>query len=173
MSLLMPTKVNAESLHVLLAHELKDLYDGEHQIIEALPAMAEQATHPDLKRAFEAHLEETRLHVTRLEDCFNLMQIKPERHTCDGMKGIIKEGHHILKGDMDPGVKDDALIASAQLVEHYEMAGYGSARDHAKHLGLYDVAKLLDTTLDEEGKADHLLTEIAKNMHKEMGKGVK
>lgn len=170
MSLLMPTKVNAPSLHVLLAHELKDLYDGEHQIIEALPAMIEQATQPELKTALTEHLEETKLHVTRLEDAFNILQMKPERITCDGMKGIIKEGDHILKGDMDPAVKDDAIIAAVQRVEHYEMAGYGSARDHAKHLGFYDVAKLLDATLDEEGKADHTLTNIAKNMHKEMAK---
>lgn len=170
MSLLTPSKVNAKSLHVLLAHELKDLYDGEFQIIDALPAMIEQANNPELKRALEEHLEETKLHVTRLEDAFNMLDMKAERVTCDGMKGIIKEGHHVLKGDMDPAVKDDAIIAAAQRVEHYEMAGYGSARDHAKHLGFYDIAKLLDTTLDEEGKADHTLTNIAKNMHKEMAK---
>lgn len=172
MSLLMPTKVNAPSLHVLLMHELKDLYDGEFQILEALPAMIEQATHPDLKRTLEAHLEETKLHTTRLEDCFNILQQKPDRVTCSGMKGIIKEGEHVLKGDMDPAVKDDAIIAACQLIEHYEMAGYGSAREHAKHLSLYDIAKLLDATLDEEGKMDHTLTNVAKTMHKEMAKDV-
>ena len=172
MSLLAPHKVNAPSLHVLLAHELKDLYDGEFQIIAALPAIIEHASNPELKKALAAHLEETKLHVTRLEDCFNILQQKPGRYTCDGMKGILKENEHILQGDMDPAVKDDAIIAAVQRVEHYEMAGYGSARDHAKHLGLYDVAKLLDSTLDEEGKADHLLTKIALDMHKSMAKGV-
>lgn len=170
MSLLSPSAVDAKSLHVLLDHELKDLYDGEHQIIDTLPEMIEQATNPDLKRALSDHLKETELQVTRLEDAFNILQTKPERVTCDGMKGIIKEGQHVLKGDMDPAVKDDAIIAAAQRVEHYEMAGYGSARDHAKHLGFYDIAQLLDTTLNEEGKADQLLSRIAGAMHKEMAK---
>lgn len=170
MALLTPSAVDAPSLHALLAHELKDLYDGEHQIIDALPEMIEHADNPALKRALSDHLEETRMQVTRLEDAFNILNIQPERAACDGMKGIIKEGSHVLKGDMDPAVKDDAIIAAAQRVEHYEMAGYGSARDHAKHLGLYDVAQLLDDTLQEEGKADHTLTAIARGMHDQLAK---
>jgi ferritin-like metal-binding protein YciE len=170
MSILNPGKVDAPSLHVLLSHELKDLYDGEHQILEALPKIIEQASNPELKTALEAHRKETELHVTRLEDCFNMLEMKPERATCDGMKGIIKEGQHVLDGEMEMAVKDDALIGACQRVEHYEMAGYGCARDHARHLGFQEIAKLLDATLQEEGNADHTLTKIAVTMHKEMAK---
>jgi ferritin-like metal-binding protein YciE len=160
--------LNAQSLHALLTHELHDLYDGEFQIIDALPHMIEAATDKDLKKALHDHLRQTQDHVTRLEKCFQLMKEEPARMTCDGMKGIIKEGEHVLKGNMDPAVKDDALIGAAQRVEHYEMAGYGTAREHAKFLGYADVASILDQTLDEEGAADKLLTSIAKSMHKEL-----
>jgi len=170
MSLLSPHKVDAPSLHALLYHELQDLYDAEHQILEAIPEMIEQANSPELKTAFRNHRDETVVHVTRLEDCFNIMQEKAKRETCAGMKGLIKEGEHVLKGDMDPAVKDDAIIGAAQRIEHYEIAGYGTARDHAKHLGFKDMAAILDATLQEEGKADHTLTEIAKKMHKELAK---
>jgi ferritin-like metal-binding protein YciE len=165
---ILPNKHDAPSLHALLEHELKDLYDGEHQIIEALPLMIEQATHPELQKAFRTHLEETKKQVTKLEQCFKIMQVEPERVTCDGMKGIIKEGQHVLKADMDPAVKDDALIGAAQRVEHYEMAGYGCARNHAKHLGYNDMAELLDEILDEEGATDKILTKVAENLHKEL-----
>ncbi len=166
MSLLHPGKVDAPSLHVLLAHELKDLYDAEHQILDALPKVIEQTTDLDLKKALEEHLRETETQVTRLEDCFNLLDMKPERIHCDGMGGVLKEGQHVLHGEMDSGVKDDALIGACQRVEHYEMAAYGCAREHAKTLGFTDVAKLLDASLQEEGNADHKLTEIAKKLHK-------
>lgn len=170
MSLFMPSKVNAPSLYAFLEHELHDLYDAEHQIIEALPAMIEHANNPELKKAFRDHLAQTRTHVTRLEACFKKMNLEPKRMTCDGMKGVIKEGEHVLKGDMDPAVKDDALIGAAQRVEHYEMASYGSARAHAQNLELNDVADLLDTTLEEEGETDKLLTKIASTMHKQFAK---
>lgn len=166
MSLLHPGKVDAPSLHVLLAHELKDLYDAEFQILDALPKVIEQATDLDLKKALEEHRRETENHVTRLEDCFNMLEMKPERIHCDGMGGVLKEGEHVLKGEMDSGVKDDALIGACQRVEHYEMAAYGCARDHAKVLGFMEIAKLLDATLQEEGTADHTLTKIAHAMHK-------
>lgn len=166
MSLLHPGKVDAPSLHVLLAHELKDLYDAEQQIIDALPKVIDQTTDLELKKALEEHLRETENHVTRLEDCFNMLDMKPERVHCDGMAGVLKEGDHVLSGKMDEGVKDDALIGACQRVEHYEMAAYGCAREHAKVLGFAEIAKLLDETLQEEGKADHTLTEIAKKMHK-------
>lgn len=165
MSLLHPGKVDAPSLHVLLSHELKDLYDAEHQILDALPKVIEQATDLELKKALESHMRETENHVTRLEDCFNVLDTKPERIHCDGMAGVLKEGEHVLAGTMDSGVKDDALIGACQRVEHYEMAAYGCARDHAKVLGFLDVAKLLDETLQEEGNADHALTKIAHAMH--------
>ncbi len=171
MSLFGTDALKAPSLHALLYHELQDLYDAEFQILEALPQMIEQANGEELKKALRDHRDQTKQHVTRLEECFNLLQEKPNRTSCDGMKGLIKEGEHVLKAhDLDPAVKDDALIGAAQRVEHYEIAGYGTARDHAKHLGYKDVAALLDKTADEEGAADHLLTKIAKEMHKELAK---
>jgi ferritin-like metal-binding protein YciE len=108
------------------------------------------------------------MHVMRLEKIFGLLQEQPKRSSCDGMKGLIKEGEHVLKGDMDPTVKDDAIIGAAQRVEHYEMAGYGTARQHAKNLGFKDIAEILDETLQEEGAADHKLTEVARKMHQGM-----
>jgi ferritin-like metal-binding protein YciE len=173
MSLLTPNRVNALSVHALFVHELHDLYDAEHQIIDALPKMIEQATNPALKKALSDHLKQTQQHVTRLEDCFNAIQEQPKRMTCDGMKGLIKEGEHVLKGKMDPALKDDAIIGAAQRVEHYEIAGYGTAREHAKNMHLDDVVELLDKTLKEEGEADHLLTGIARAAHRELAKAAK
>lgn len=166
MSLLHPGKVDAPSLHVLLSHELKDLYDAEHQILDALPKVIAQATDLDLKKALAEHMEETEIHITRLEDCFNMLDMKPERIGCDGMKGVLKEADHVLQGEMESTVKDDALIGACQRVEHYEMAAYGAAREHAKVLGFNDVAKLLDATLQEESMADKTLTGIAGALHK-------
>ncbi|UPA22743.1 ferritin-like domain-containing protein [Candidatus Peribacteria bacterium] len=168
MSLLHPGKVDAPSLHVLLAHELKDLYDAEFQIMDALPKVIEQATDLDLKKALEEHIRETETHITRLEDCFNMLDMKPERIGCDGMKGVLKEGDHVIHGEMEANVKDDALIGACQRVEHYEMAAYGCAREHAKVLGFTDVAALLNSTLQEEGKADQTLSQIAKTLHKSL-----
>ena len=168
MSIFAPAAVKAPSLHALLDHELQDLYDAEFQILEALPKMIEQVTDKDLKHALSHHMKETETHVTRLEKIFSLLQENPKRMTCDGMKGLIKEGEHVLKGDMDPTVKDDAIIGAAQRVEHYEMAGYGTARQHAKNLGFKDIADILNETLQEEGAADHKLSEIARKMHQGM-----
>jgi ferritin-like metal-binding protein YciE len=173
MSLLHPGKVDAQSLHVLLAHELKDLYDAEHQIVDALPKVIEQVTNPDLKKVLEHHLEETKNHVTRLEDCFNMLEMKPERMHCDGMEGVLKEGKHVLDGDMEASIKDEALIGACQRVEHYEMAAYGCAREHAKNLGFKEISKLLDSTLQEEGKADHALTAISAKEHEVLAKAMK
>lgn len=168
MSLFRPGAVDAPSLHAFLEHELKDLYDAEHQITEALPMMIEQTTNDELAQVFRTHLEQTRTQITRLEECFKIMQIEPERVTCAGMAGIIKEGNHILMGEMDPAIKDDALIGAAQRVEHYEMASYGCAREHAKQLGFQDMAEILDGILDEEGETDEILTKIASMLHKEL-----
>lgn len=170
MSMLHPGAVDAQSLHVLLAHELKDLYDAEHQILDALPKVIEQVTNPELRQALEAHRKETEHQVTRLEKCFGLLDLKPERIHCDGMGGVLKEGEHVLKGDMEVSIKDEALIGACQRVEHYEMAAYGCARAHAKNLGFTEVAKLLDETLQEEGNADHKLTAISEKEHKILAK---
>ena len=165
---LLSEKVNAPSLHSLLFHELQDLYDAEFQILDALPKLIEASSLPELKKAFRDHMKETEHQVSRLEQCFALINEKPKRSGCDGMKGVLKEGDHVLKGKMDPETKDDGIIMSAQRVEHYEMAGYGAAREHAKVLGYKEMAELLHETLQEEGNADHTLSAIAKSKHKKM-----
>ena len=145
--------------------ELKDLYSAEKQIVRALPKLAKAATSPDLKQALTNHLKETEGQLTRLEQIAEIVSKKLTGKTCVGMKGVLEEGSEVL-GDTDKGtVRDAAMIAAAQRVEHYEMAGYGSAREFAKMLGLSDVASLLDETLEEEKAADKLLSGIAKQVN--------
>ncbi|MBP9750848.1 MAG: ferritin-like domain-containing protein [Candidatus Peribacteraceae bacterium] len=153
--------LEATSLRDLLLHEMKDLYDAEQQLIEALPKMAEHASSTELKKAFDEHLVQTEEHVVRLEDAFRLLDEKPEGQTCAGMQGLLTEGEHVLKSKLKGSVKDAALISAAQRVEHYEIAAYGTARSFAQTLGFEDVADLMQETLDEEGAADKLLTKIA------------
>lgn len=150
-----------ESLQELLSHELSDLYSAENQLLKALPKMAKAATSPELKTAIEEHLEETKGQVERLNTVFEKLGESPKRKKCKAMEGLIEEGSEIIDMEGDDAVKDAALIAAAQRVEHYEMAGYGCARTFATLLGLNDVADLLQETLDEEGNADKKLTEIA------------
>ncbi len=145
----------------LLVDELKDLYDAEHQLTKALPKMAKAATSPDLKKAFEAHLKETEGHIKRLEQVFEGLGKKATRKTCAAMKGLVEEGSEVIEEDMDPTVKDAALIGAAQRVEHYEMAGYGTVRTFAHVLGHHDLEAILQETLNEEGAADEKLTGIA------------
>ncbi len=151
------------NLQELRVEELKDLYDAEHPLTKALPKMASAATNPQLKTAFTSHLAETEGHIRRLEQVFEAMGEKASRKTCKAMKGLVEEGSEVIEEDMDPEVKDAALIASAQRVEHYEIAGYGAARTFAQTLGMKDVAKLLQQNLDEEGAADKKLTQIAES----------
>ncbi len=152
------------SLSELFVHQLKDLYDAEHRLTDALPKMADAAKSPDLKQAFRAHLKETENHIQRLESVFQKVGKKPERVTCDAMKGLLSEGSGAINAKGDDDVRDAALIAAAQRVEHYEMAGYGTLRTFAKRLGHADVAQTLQTTLDEEGAADKKLTQIAEQV---------
>ncbi len=147
----------------LLLDEMKDLYDAEHRITKALPKLAKKATSPELADAFTTHLKQTEGHIKRLEKAFSLLGEKAKRKTCKAMKGLMEEGEEVLKEPMENHVKDAALIASAQRVEHYEMAGYGCVRTFASLLGHSDVADLLQQTLDEEGETDHLLTRIAES----------
>lgn len=151
------------TLEDLLVHELKDLYSAENQLVKALPKMAKGANSDKLRAAFEGHLKETKGHVERLDKIFELMETNGGRQKCKGMEGLIKEAGESLEEEAEPAVKDAALIAQAQRVEHYEMAGYGTARTFAQLLGLKDVAKLLQQTLDEEGAADKKLTKIAES----------
>lgn len=149
------------TLDELFEHELEDLLSAEQQLVEALPKMAEAATLPALKTAFKDHLKETKTHVSRLEKAFKTLGKQPKGHTCKGMEGLIKEGEDIIKNAADPAVLDAGLIAAAQRVEHYEIAGYGTARAHARTLGHTELVDLLQTSLDEEGTANKLLTQLA------------
>jgi ferritin-like metal-binding protein YciE len=157
------TSKEFNSLDDLFVEQLQDLYDAEHRLVNALPKMADAASSPQLKMAFQNHLAETKAQVTRLEDVFRKLGIDAERESCEAMKGLIKEGEEMVDAKGDAAVKDVALIAAAQRVEHYEMAGYGTARSIAQQLGRRDIASLLQQTLDEEGNADKKLTQIAES----------
>jgi ferritin-like metal-binding protein YciE len=157
--------MSLKSLNDAYLEELKDLYDAEHQITQALPKMEKAAHNQELKKAFQTHLQQTEGQIQRLEQVFESLGKKATRKTCAGMKGIIAEGQEKLKEatEADPDTLDAALIAAAQHVEHYEMAGYGCVRTWAKELGFNDQARLLQQTLDEEGQTDKLLTQLAES----------
>ena len=150
-----------ETLQDLYVEELKDLYSAERQLIKAIPKMIKAATHPQLKKAFQDHLKKTEMHAQRLEQICEELGVSPRGKKCEGMEGLIKEGSSLIQERPDKEVLDAGLIAAAQHVEHYEMAGYGCVRTYARTLGLDAQADLLQQTLDEEGEADHLLTDIA------------
>jgi ferritin-like metal-binding protein YciE len=152
---------NFQSLDDLLVNQLQDLYDAEKRLTKALPQMAEAATNAQLKQAFQTHLGQTEAQVDRLKAVFKLLNQRPKSSTCEAMKGLIKEGEEMIHADGDADVRDAALIAAAQRVEHYEIAGYGSARTFAEQLGKAEAAELLQQTLDEEGETDKMLTQIA------------
>lgn len=157
------TSTEFNSFNDLFANQIEDLYDAEQRLTKALPKMADAATSPQLKQAFQAHLTETEGHVSRLEQIFREINIEPKRETCAAMKGLIAEGEEMIKAHGDPDVKDAALIAAAQRVEHYEMSGYGTARSFAQRLGLTQAANLLQQTLNEEKAADEKLNRIAES----------
>jgi ferritin-like metal-binding protein YciE len=150
-------------LEELLVDELKDLYSAENQIIKALPKMAKATTTPELKRAFERHLEETRRQVDRLEQIGEQLEIKLSGKKCKGMEGLIEEGKELM-GELEDEALDAGLIGAAQKVEHYEIAAYGTARAHAEMLGYNKVARLLQQTLNEEANTDKKLTQLAENV---------
>ncbi|HEY6324261.1 MAG TPA: ferritin-like domain-containing protein [Thermoanaerobaculia bacterium] len=152
-----------ESLKDLYLEQLRDIYDAETQLIDALPKMAEAAHHTNLKSAFNQHLRQTREHATRLERLFSALGEKPEGQTCHGMKGLIKEGQEMIKAQGDPDVIDAGLIAAAQRVEHYEIAVYGTVRAYAEILGAEEAVKVLEKTLQEEEETDNKLTELAES----------
>jgi ferritin-like metal-binding protein YciE len=151
------------TLHDLYVDELKDLYSAERQILKALPRMIRAASNKELKRAFTQHERQTRQHVTRLERIFKQLDESPRGKKCVGMEGLLEEGAELIKEKPDPEVLDAGLIAKAQHVEHYEMAGYGSVRTWAQVLGLESQVALLQQTLDEEGETDKKLTALAEN----------
>jgi ferritin-like metal-binding protein YciE len=154
----------ANPLEQLLVDELKDLYSAENQIIKALPKLAKAASSPELKRAFERHLEETKRQVERLNQIADNLDIRLTGKKCKGMEGLIEEGKEIIEEDLDENAIDAGLIGAAQKVEHYEIAAYGTARTHASLLGYNKIAKLLQQTLDEEGMTDKKLTALAESV---------
>lgn len=151
-----------KTLTDLLEHELQDLYSAENQIIDALPKMERKASDNQLQEAFSHHLEETKKQKERLEKACKLMDISPEGDKCKAIAGIIAEAEDFMKEDAETEVMDAGLIACAQRVEHYEIAGYGTVCHYADRLGLDEVAELLKETMSEETNADKKLTELAK-----------
>jgi ferritin-like metal-binding protein YciE len=157
------TSLKLESVQDLFLEELRDLYDAENQLLKALPKMAEAATTPALKLAFNQHLEQTKGHVGRLDRVFRQLDAKPSGETCEAMKGLVKEGEDYVQAKGEPSVRDAGLIGAAQRVEHYEMAGYGTARTLARRLGYHEIATILQQTLEEEGETDKKLTAVAES----------
>lgn len=154
-----------ESLEDLFVSELKDLYSAEKQLLKALPKMAKAATSKGLQNGFTKHLKQTEGHVSRLERVFEELGVSPRGKKCHAMEGLIEEGQEVIDEDADPMVKDAALIAAAQRVEHYEMAGYGCVRTYANLLNHKKAAGLLQQTLDEEGDTDKALTKLAEQIN--------
>jgi ferritin-like metal-binding protein YciE len=156
-----------ESLEDLYVAELKDLFSAENQLVKALPKMVKAATSKELKQGFQHHLKQTKQHVARLKKVFADLDAAPRGKKCKAMEGLLKEGQEVINEDADPDVKDAALIAAAQRVEHYEIAGYGCVRTYARILGREQAAELLQQTLNEEGETDKTLSELAEDINLE------
>jgi ferritin-like metal-binding protein YciE len=153
--------MSLDSLQALFLDEIKDIYHGEKQLLEALPRMAKAAAAPELQQAFTSHLKETEGHVQRLERILKDLGQPARGKRCKGMEGLIEEGKEFMQQEGEAPVIDAALISAAQRVEHYEIAAYGCARTFAELLGKHEIVDILQTSLDEEGAADKKLTEIA------------
>lgn len=157
-----------KALKELYVDELRDVFNAENQLVKALPKMAKASTSPDLRAGFEEHSEQTKGHVQRLEEIFNLLGEEPTGKKCKGMEGLIEEGSEMIEeGELEGEVLDAALISAAQRVEHYEIAAYGCVRTYADILGQTEAVSLLDQTLDEEKNTDQRLTELAENINLE------
>jgi ferritin-like metal-binding protein YciE len=153
-----------DTLQKLYTSELRDLYNAETQLLKALPKMAKAASSEELRDAFKKHLEQTKGHVERLDEVFEELGESPKGKTCRAMKGLIEEGSELLEEDGDESVLDAGIIVAAQKVEHYEIAGYGSARTFAHLLGQNKAAELLQTTLDEEAETNEVLNRLAETI---------
>jgi len=159
------------SLQDLYVEQLRDLYSAENQLVKALPKMAKAAQSSTLREAFEHHLEQTRGHVDRLEQIFTAMDESPKGRKCAGMEGLVEEGEEVIKEQSSSDALDAGLIASAQRVEHYEIAAYGTVRTFAGLLGDEEAVNLLQQTLDEEKETDEKLTELSKSVNAEAMSG--
>ena len=158
------THMELETLKDLYVHELKDLYSAERQMMKAMPKMVKAATNKQLANAFTQHLEQTKKQAQRLEELLASHGESTRGPKCMGMEGVLKEGDEMISEDADEEVRDAGLIAAAQRAEHYEIAGYGCARTYAELLGDKKGAKILDTTIKEEGAADQKLTKLARSV---------
>lgn len=152
-----------ESLQDLYVDHLKDIYSAENQIVKALPKMAKAANSPQLQRAYQDHLEQTKHQVDRLQTIFDELGVKPTGKKCVGMEGLLQEGDELIQEKADPEVLDAGLIAAAQKVEHYEISSYGTARTYAEKLGFSKAARILQQILDEEKQTDEKLTSLAES----------
>ncbi len=156
-----------QELRDLYIDELKDLYSAENQLVKALPKLAKAASSDDLRAGFEEHLQQTKGHVERLEEIFEMLGESPKGKKCAGMEGLVEEGSEVIKEDFEGALMDAALIGAAQRVEHYEIAAYGTVRAFAETLGESDHVSLLEATLAEEKETDDKLTELAGEINQE------
>jgi ferritin-like metal-binding protein YciE len=157
--------MRANLLYECYIDELRDLYNAENQILKALPKMAKAASSGELRSGFEEHLAQTEEHVARLKDIFEKLDESPKGKVCKGMRGLIQEGQEFIEDDLEPARLDAILIAAAQRVEHYEMAGYGCVRMYAKLLNDDEASRLLETTLNEEKETDAKLSKLAEDVN--------
>lgn len=160
--------MSVDSMEKLFVTELKDLYSAENQITKALPKMAKAASSAELRNAFEHHLKETEEQIQRLEQIFEMVGESAKGKTCEGLKGILEEGERMMHDAQEGPLRDEAMIAGAQRVEHYEMAAYGTVRTYAERLGKQQVVQLLERTLEEEKSADKKLTEVSNKVHSQV-----
>jgi ferritin-like metal-binding protein YciE len=160
-----------QSLRELYIDELRDLYNAEMQLVRALPKMAKAATSVQLREAFEEHLRQTSEHVSRLEQIFQQLEMKPSGKKCVGMVGLVKAGAETMRRDRAKDIMDAAIIGAAQRVEHYEIAAYGTVRAFAELLGESEHATLLNQTLEEEKQADKKLTDLSQEIKSEEVQG--
>jgi ferritin-like metal-binding protein YciE len=154
-----------KSLRDLFVQKLKYIYDAEQRLVKTLPKLADAASAPDLKQAFESHLRQTETHVDRVEQLFGLFDQKPDADGNPNIKGIISAGSDMMDLNADPPVRDAALIAAAQVAEHYEIAEYGTLKAWARVLGKTEAIQLIDWTLEDEKNADQTLTQAATRLN--------
>jgi ferritin-like metal-binding protein YciE len=157
-------ETTGNGLQELFVEQLKDLYNAENQLVKALPKMAKAAASEELRSAFEEHLQVTQEHANRIERILSELNEKPTGKKCAAMVGLVTEGEEAIKSKMEEPIKDANLIAAAQRVEHYEIAGYGTVRTYAEMLGLDEAAETLQQTLEEEEEADKTLTTISEGL---------
>jgi ferritin-like metal-binding protein YciE len=159
--------MSVSTMEDLLIDELKDIYNAEKQITRALPKMAKATTSPELRQAFESHLEETQGQIERLDKVFEILGRSARGKTCHGMQGVLEEGSEVIEDTKKSPLRDAALISAAQRVEHYEMAAYGCVREYARLLGQKEIVQLLEQTLEEEKAADEKLSSLSESVNSE------